>query len=310
MEKVEKVEKVVWRAPGKLVLIGEYAVLDGAAAFVAAVDRGVCCEVTPVEAGAPGSLTVPGGDDRFARAGLGWDSGPEHSPEHRQAHGRAPAAHYRFSDWNPPELPSKAGFGGSAAAVVAARLAGGLPVAAAMEIHRRVQGGGSGIDVFASMRGGVRRFPDGLEIGLPPMIAVWSGRSAKTGPRVQHWRGWEGRAAFVAESRALVAAFPDDPIRVLPEAYRLLCAMAADAGLSAAGLAYDTPALRRIAEIAAAYGGAAKPSGAGGGDVAVALFPDVERQAAFAEAIRAEITAEGAGLVPLAVRVAGPSQVI
>ena len=54
-------------APGKLVLLGEYAVLDGAPSIVAAVDRGVSCE-----ASASPTLTIetPGGDDRFVRAAI------------------------------------------------------------------------------------------------------------------------------------------------------------------------------------------------------------------------------------------------
>ena len=307
---IPTVAPAIWRVPGKLVLIGEYAAVDGAPAAVAAIDRGVQVEVCPLdpEVGARGEaagldgggrIEVPAGaDDRFARAGLGWDAGGEGAVA-----GRAPAAIYRFTDWNPPDLPSKAGFGGSAAAVVAARLAGGLPVEAAAEIHRRVQGGGSGIDVFASARGGARRFPSGEEIDVPPMIAVWSGQSAKTGPRVQCWRAWAGRATFVAESARLVEAFERDPIPAAAAAYRLLCAMARESGMEAAGLPYDTPALRRIAEMAAEFGGAAKPSGAGGGDVAVAFFPDLDRLAAFAARVA------GAGLWPIPVRVVrGPLQ--
>ena len=73
----------VFRAPGKLVLVGEYAVLDGAPAVVAAVDRGVACAVSP----APDRRIETPGDARFARATL-------------ETLG-APPARYRFSDWNP-----------------------------------------------------------------------------------------------------------------------------------------------------------------------------------------------------------------
>lgn len=262
-------------APGKLVLVGEYAVLDGGGAVVAAVDRGVGCAVEEGE-----GVEVPGGDDRFVRAAL------EGAPRWR----------YRFFDWNPPGLREKAGFGGSAAATVAATVAAGFPGERAVEVHHRVQGSGSGVDVFASLRGGVRRFPDGAERPCPPMIAVWSGASASTGSRVAVYLAWSDREGFVAASRTLVDRFADDPFGVLTEAYARLREMA-----RAAGLAYDTPAHARIAALARAHGGAAKPSGAGGGDVAVALFPDVERREAFARACAAE------GLVPIPVRVAGPA---
>jgi hypothetical protein len=59
--------------PGKLVLLGEYAVLDGAPAVVLAVDRGVVVE------GAPGGgglhIETPDGDDRFVRPALAGTAG-------------------------------------------------------------------------------------------------------------------------------------------------------------------------------------------------------------------------------------------
>jgi phosphomevalonate kinase len=265
----------VVEAPGKLVLLGEYAVVDGAPAIVAAIDRGVRCTVTPGV-----GIETPG-DDRFVRAALEG----------------APVAHYRFEDTRPvAHLPGKPGFGGSAAATVAAIVAAGFAPERAASVHAAVQGGGSGIDVFASLHGGVRRFPDGAEVPCPSLVAVWSGASASTGPRVARYLAWAHRERFVADSRALVDSFAADPVRALREAYRLLLAMA-----EAAGVDYDRPAFARITALAAAHGGAAKPSGAGGGDVAVALFPDPDDRAAFATACEAE------GLAVLDVRVAGPA---
>ena len=267
------------RAPGKLVIVGEYAVLDGGGAVVAAVDRGVRCVVSEGE-----GLVVPT-DDRFVRAVLA------------EAPDAARARRYVFSDDNPVDLPGKPGFGGSAAATVAACAAMDVPLERAFAIHAAVQaaGGGSagsGVDVFASIHGGVRRFPDGEPVTCPPMVAIWSGRSASTGPRAARYQAWAGRAAFTERSRALVDAFPGAPIPVLREAYACLREMSAEAGID-----YDTPALSRIAELADAHGGAAKPSGAGGGDVAVALFDDPDARAAFVDACAAE------GWTPIPVRV-------
>ncbi|MFZ5481788.1 MAG: mevalonate kinase family protein [Myxococcota bacterium] len=258
-------------APGKLVLVGEYAVLDGAGAIVAAVDRGVRCDVSPADSVA---IATPG-DDRFVRAALAG----------------APPARYAFSDWNPVDLPSKPGFGGSAAATVAAVVARGGTLEDALAAHHAVQGGGSGVDVFASWHGGVRRFPDGAEVPCPRLLAVWSGHSASTGPRVARYLAREDRAAFVAASRALVDAFASEPLRAVREGYALLRAFVDD---------YDTPAHARIAALAERFGGAAKPSGAGGGDVAVALFTDPDARDAFAVACADE------GLPPIPVRVAQP----
>ena len=255
------------RAPGKLMILGEYAVVDGAPAVVAAVDRGVCCDIRP----GPFAITTPG-DDRFVRDALQG----------------APAAHYQFSDWNPVELPSKPGLGGSAAAVVAA-----VQARAAMEgsplgpeslhrkaagIHHRIQGSGSGADVAASSWGGVIRFEGGDARPLAPLnpVVVWSGSSAKTGPRVEQYLSWAGRDRFVHRSRDLVDRFVDDPVDALRAATELL-----DAMTRAAGISWWTQGLREIHDMAETCGGTAKPSGAGGGDVAVGLFPDPDARERF-----------------------------
>ena len=279
------------RAPGKVVLLGEYAVLDGAPAIVAAVDRGVACAVTP---SARMEVRTPTGDDRFVRAAL--------------AAVHAPPAVYTFSDWNPVPGPDKVGLGGSAAATVAAVLAGHRAAgrdpdpdevfAVARAVHRRVQGSGSGVDVAASTYGGVLRFErDRVRAGpaVKPSV-VFTGRSAQTGPRVERYLAWTPREAFVADSRALADAFEAEPIRALREAGRLLAAMAAEAGIP-----YVTPETEALVALAERHGGAAKPSGAGGGDVVVALFDAAEQIAAY------EADAEAAGFRPIAVRLAGPA---
>ncbi|MEZ4322431.1 MAG: hypothetical protein R3F61_33500 [Myxococcota bacterium] len=250
----------VFEASGKLVLLGEYAVVDGGAALVLAVAQGVRCTVSP----APQRIVeTPMGDDRFVQAALDAVS--------------APPARYRFEDREPIELDGKPGFGGSAAATVAALRAGGFVgpledlVGLGIRVHREVQGSGSGVDVAAAAWGGGVSFRDGrcAEVALPTPVVVYSGQSARTGPRVEAYRAWSGRQAFVDASDALVSAFPSDPVGGMRDAWRLLCAMA-----DAAGLAYRTPAIDRIVALAEDQGGAAKPSGAGGGDVVVALVPD------------------------------------
>lgn len=263
-------------APGKLVLMGEYAVLDGSAALVLAVHRGVGCRVKP--GGRSLRLATPG-DDRFVRAALTAVS--------------APRAQYHFFDLDPLELPGKPGFGGSAAATVAAVLAGGGAGPEAFEVHRRVQGGGSGIDVAASLHGGMIRFEAGVVRSQPVVqpVVVFSGRPAQTGPRVAAYRAWGGdRQAFIRASSALVDEFVADPIPAMAEAAVLLTAMS-----RAAGIDYSTPALERIAVLAADHGGAAKPSGAGGGDCAVALLPGPDAICAF----EAACAAEGLVVIPV-----------
>lgn len=269
-------------APGKLVLVGEYAVVDGVPAVVIAIDRGVRCRVRPVEG--PLRITTPDGDSRFVAPALEG----------------APPAHYAFDAWNPVELPGKPGFGGSAAACVAACVAAGRPATDAVAIHHRVQGSGSGIDVLASIHGGMGCTGHGRWEALPPVLpaVVYSGRSARTGPRVQRYLALPDRTAFQRESAAITAAFPADPLAALQASAALLAQMAAQAGLD-----WLSPGLARIMALATDHGGAAKPSGAGGGDCAVALFPDPDRQEAFSAACLRE------GLPPISVEVAPGARV-
>lgn len=265
-------------APGKLVLMGEYAVLDGAPAIVLAIDRGVRCDI---DTGGMGHrIETPDGDTRFVAPPLA----------------SAPPGRYRFGAWNPVDLPSKPGFGGSAAACVAACVAAGRPATDAIAIHHEVQGSGSGIDVLASIHGGMGRVESHQWAPLPPLVPVvtFAGRSARTGPRVEQYRAWSApdRARFVARSTALVDAFAHDPIAAFRDAWRLLVHMAEQTGI-----AYSTPELRTIVDVAESLGGGAKPSGAGGGDCTVAFF----QQPADAERFRSAMRAHGLPCIPVQV---------
>ncbi|MCA9495278.1 MAG: hypothetical protein KC621_35360 [Myxococcales bacterium] len=272
-------------APGKVVLLGEYAVLDGAPALVAAVDRGVSCEVLPAETL---SWRTPG-DDRFVSAALVG----------------APPATYVFADWNPVDADDKPGLGGSAAATVAATaaasrwrgeaLSAAELFARAVTVHRAVQGSGSGIDVAASAFGGVLRFQGGSVTPVAPVTpaVVYTGRSASTGPRVQRYLALPDRRTFVDRSTELVALFEERPVEATREAASLLRSMS-----DRAGIAYWTDAIDALARLAERHGGAAKPSGAGGGDVVVGFFEDPAEQSAFLQ------DAAGLGLLPIAVQVA------
>lgn len=267
-----------WFAPGKMVLAGEYAVLDGGPALVAAVGHGVACEFSP---GAFEILT-PDGDTRFVAPALEG----------------APPGRYRFRSHPGLDLPGKPGFGGSAAACVVACLAAGRPALDAREIHARVQGGGSGVDVLASALGGMLRVEGGkassVELAMP--VVVYSGRSASTGPRVQQYLGWSGREAFLRDSEEAVALLLREPIAGARAALAALQRMSEQAGID-----YLSPGLARIVELARAHGGAAKPSGAGGGDVAVAWLPDEEAERAFRAACEAQ------GLPVIEAPLAGPA---
>ena len=155
-----------------------------------------------------------------------------------------------------------------------------------------MQGSGSGLDVRASVEGGLRQVQgeESTEIPALEFSAIYSGRPAQTGPRVARYLAWADRVAFVNESADLVQAFRSDPVGTLREAGSLLTAMSGRAGID-----YATPALRRIAELAEEHGGAAKPSGAGGGDIAVAWIPDSNARDAFC----ASCASQGLNPVPV-----------
>ncbi len=262
-------------APGKLFVIGEYAVLDGGDAIVAAVDRGVCCTIFEGEA-----IESPHGDTRFVAPALKAVS--------------APPRHYRFEAWNPLSFPHKVGLGSSAAACVAAvgagRLARGetpspIDLITAMEVHREVQGSGSGRDVMASFYGGISRFSEAHQEPLAslPISVIHSGKPADTGPRVKAYLAVSKRQDFLRAASELVDAFEADPILALDEYGRLLEKQAEEAGFN-----YLTPAHIRIRDLARQFGGSAKPSGAGGGDIAIALIPQEDKRAAFVDACTRE----------------------
>jgi len=266
-------------APGKLVIVGEYAVIDDSAAIVLAIDRGVMCQVQQGS-----GITTPNGDTRFVAPIL---------------QGHTQNAHYKFQAWNPVDLPDKPGFGGSAAAVVAACLAVGHPVEQARAIHQQIQGGGSGIDVLASVYGGLLHIHRDVVTPIKPFVpsVIWSGQSAKTGPRVQQYLSWTDRADFIQTTTDLVTEFSSRPVEVLREAAILLEAMAQSAGID-----YRTPGLSRIMALANDVGGAAKPSGAGGGDCAIALIPDPDARENFLSRCAEE------DLTPIPVRVASKAR--
>ena len=145
------------------------------------------------------------------------------------------------------------------------------------------------------------RFQNGSATELDPVcpVVIWSGKSAKTQPRVDHYLAAKNREAFVHASTEIVDAFSSDPLAMLRENANLLMHMSVETGLP-----YMTPSLAAIRKMAKDFGGAAKPSGAGGGDCAVALFPDEDARKGFISAI----SDRGRPVIP--VSVAGPAALL
>jgi phosphomevalonate kinase len=269
-------------APGKLVLTGAYAVLSGAPAIVVATNRG---------AYADGSRTTPTA-----------------TPEVRVALGEEVAApHVDASSLFVGAR--KLGLGASAAILVAslatregARGAdlGAAEVRSALferarAAHATSQGGGSGVDVAASVYGGVLEYVPGLPVrrALPPntTLAVFAcGTSART----SELRGCVDRLAESAPSvyearigelsvvagEAAAAVREGDRDRFIHAIRRASRALAR---LGAAASAPIVPeGFERLEEAAAAECASFCVSGAGGGDVA-AYVGSGRPSAAFVE---------------------------
>lgn len=301
-------EMVRARAPGKLFLLGEYAVLDGAPAVVAAVDRGVevtltreaslgCVEIASGEFGTRSfdAASVPRAEGPFRFVISAWQEAVREWPAVRTGGWRL-----RLDTQLMDPSGAKLGLGSSAAttvAVLAALMAaadGSIEgsedrrqlLALALLAHQRAQGTGSGADVAASVFGGVILFEPGRPVArveplsLPSeavLLAAWTGQQASTAALVDRYLGAhngarKARMEFVAVSRQCVDRFVRGvaagalPGSAIDDNGDALARMARALGVDAI-----TPALHRAISVARAAGAAAKISGAGGGDCAIAL---------------------------------------
>jgi len=257
-------------APGKLVLTGAYAVLEGAPAIVMATSRGVMAD------SARSALTP--------------------SPEVRVALGDVVAPHVDASSLFVGAR--KLGLGASAAILVASLGARDLERGAdlgdrrirdalfskARAAHAEAQGGGSGVDVAASVYGGVLRYtlssvtplslPSDLRVSVFACAA--SARTADLRGEVDRlakgnasaYRACMGELVAIAHEAARAAGADDcetfvDAVR---RTARWLGRLGAAAGVGIVPSGFDA-----LEELALGEGGAFCVSGAGGGDVAYHL---------------------------------------
>ena len=284
---------VVASAPGKAVLCGEYAVLDGAPAVCMALDRRARVTVTPCEGdwirvSAPGYTTVEG-LLRVVGGNIEWMQGASEFalvdavlrtcaavPE------RVVSIELDSNAFRDGESNEKIGIGSSAALTVAllAALRGTEDVLAdAIGAHRQLQqGAGSGVDIATSVHGGLLEYrtaaaavtalqwPAGLQYRL-----VWSGIAVDTRAKLAQLDSTtESRArtdllqAAIAMAKAWSSA-----TRVLNEypAYiECLRRFSVDHGLGIFDAGHDELCIE-----AADAGLVYKPCGAGGGDIGILL---------------------------------------
>lgn len=293
-------------APGKLVLMGEYAVLHGHAAVVAAVGVRARC----TRQGGP--LDVERDPGGLVDACLRHAAAISGALDGRIV---VDTAAFRSG-------ADKFGLGSSAAACVAL-LRALLPHlqldelhAVAQRAHRDFQNGrGSGVDVCASVFGGFQRFArvgdrvdvtavDGLPDGVV-IVPVWTGASTDTRDfiaRVSEVQDLDELMSLLgaASERFQAARDPDALFAAVDDA---------GAALHALGQAADVDIVSdvhaRIAAIAHRHGGAGKPSGAGGGDVSLCFV-----RAADEERCVSDLVAGGFQVLDFTVGEAGVDVVV
>jgi phosphomevalonate kinase len=318
---------VMASAPGKLFLLGEYAVLDGAPALLVAVDRRVTVTIAPSD------------DDRWhlSTPGLGLDAltleadgsipaGVDERTRTRLRVFDAVRTVVRCTGALAITIDStaffaaghKLGLGSSAA--VATALTAALSTAAgrspsredirimATDAHRSAQrGAGSGGDVASSSYGGLIGYvrdtaptslvwPRELEI-----MAVVTGTGSSTTNLVGKVRDYAARDAAryradIARLAALAHQAQDalrsaeDFLRLASDYFDALLELDAHAG---AGIVSEHHL--RLRSLAADLGGVFKTSGAGGGDVGLVFG----RRGESAARLAAAFAEAGAEAVPL-----------
>jgi len=289
-------------APGKIFLIGEYAVLEGGPAVLAAVSRRAVAQYVP---GLEPMSEVVAEAVKRAKGELG------------ETASALPAGSVLVNTDDFRQGDVKIGLGSSAATAVAAVGAvfesAGISVAQSRErifaialaAHRAAQGAeGSGADVAAATHGGFIKVESPsssvtsvVESLVPPpelhLVVFWTGEAASTTTMIDGVREFakKDRAAyrqhienlgdiagrFVAEFRAGNA---NGAVEAAGRYGKRLAAFGA-----AASVPIVTPAFTRAAGVAKEIGGIAKPSGAGGGDIGIGMFTAPGAALLFARAL-------------------------
>ena len=309
-----------------MVLLGEYAVLFGAPAVVMAVNRRARVDLAPSASNrwqliAPGLASRPAEFDIGAGGTVRWideDLGERFALVERLLHELHSAGVVELGRLSPAAVTldtreffrsrddsrHKLGLGSSAALTVALASAlvawaddGRVPDAdprwmqTLVDLHRRMQGGlGSGIDVAASLLGGVLRFQldeDSSMVAARPIVLpsdlqilpIWTGRSASTRGFLEQLE--TGRAAHPQSVDGAISRLGDVSkagIDAIQAGVVLGFLDAVDGfwdALEALGREIEMPILsqehRRLRRLAAEFGVHYKPSGAGGGDLGIAF---------------------------------------
>jgi phosphomevalonate kinase len=311
-------------APGKIFLVGEYAILEEGPAVLAAINRHAVAQYVPGLT--PMSKVVEEAVSR-ARASIG------------EAATALPAGSVLVDTDDFSQGAHKLGLGSSAATAVAT--VGALFETAGIAIdqnrdrlldvalgaHRAAQRQlGSGADVVAAVHGGLLKVAR-PRVGAPtvePLLApsglrlvvFWTGGSASTPHLIEAVQRFARNEP--AAYREIIKSLQEIAVRFVAElrAGNATGAIAAAARygkrLEVLGVAASVPIVtdvcKRAADLARELGGAAKPSGAGGGDIAVAMFATPEAARLFARALTKPLLPLGLDLDRAGVRRRTPGE--
>lgn len=255
-------------APGKLVLAGEYAVLEGYPGLAMAVHRRVI--LTPSQ--------------HISRSRL-WDAIAQNQDVPR----------FKIDSRALYEGQHKLGLGSSAAAAVCMAAFLRVPdiYRRALEGHQRFSGGlGSGIDIAASYYGGLIRFQKAQATPIKPnfnsksLLCVFTKKSQNTRVFLSRFLDYKSRepqdcVQLMADLGALSPTWESvytnacdwrDLGKLVAVNLELLQKLSEKAKIT-----LITPEQEKIAQIVTKYGGFSKPSGAGGGDIMLCFVPPDHR---------------------------------
>ena len=283
-------------APGKLVLSGDYAVLLDAPAIVLSVDRYAVCTYEAMDRIGWLLESLPSNQEHHFR-GLDELMEARHSSvqslfaSFAKLGILAPNAHFCVDTSSFYHQNTKLGIGSSAASLVAtAKVIETLSERSfsfddLYRMHGELQGSsGSGLDIAASIHGGVIVYQNqhAESIELHPEIYfsyVYSGYGTTTGQMLERFNLWREKADRGLihnwlEAARTVVDYTDDPdefVRAISHQTDLLERMDNDAKLGIFSSEHQT-----ARSLAQNEGLVYKPSGAGGGDMGIAIGTDSE----------------------------------
>jgi len=298
-------------APGKVVLSGEYAVLDGAPAVCMAVSRRARVTIATSDQ-AYHSVTAPGFSDSRGKFRVGngeplWLDGSDDFGllEHVWQAANPVVPGYLAIELDTREFvdarsKSKFGIGSSAALTVA--LSAALCRFASTDLdateiafaaHRQLQRGlGSGVDVACGLLGGLVEYsmgggpgsqltwPAGLAFGL-----LWSGAPADTGTmleRLEQGQVRPSRAALSEAASRIAKVWRAGSVQSILDEYNAYTVVLRDFSIDHKLGIFDA-GHAGLVDAASTAGLMYKPCGAGGGDIGIVMADNESDIASFVE---------------------------